>query len=234
MRKEYTIKELTLILGCSRTAIVKKIKEDGANPSIKRYKNRYDVVMSNGQMAILLDDEDLEQEKMLSRGSSNVFNNGFNTVQTDDFIDVEPEKEQNTLNELYNFTERYINEFKTFQETTYNEMRNLASERDTYKNQILLLEDSEKRKESALMETIADNVTLKKHRTMLTVALCVVMMVLASFVTFHITYVRLHNTVATPEENVTGVNSVVIEQKKEPVPQANPKKSVQRAKQVRN
>lgn len=233
MRKEYTIRELTEILGCSRTAIVKKIKEDSVNPSIKRYKNRYDVVMSNGQMAILLDDEDLEEEKRLSRGSSNVMNNSSNTVQTDDFIDIEPEKEQNSTSDVISFTERYINEFKTFQETTYNEMRNLASERDTYKNQILLLEDSEKRKESALMETIAENVTLKKHRTMLTVALGIITLVLASFVTFYVTYMTLHNTIAEPEQNVIENVAPAIEQKKEPAPQAEPKKSVKPAKQVR-
>lgn len=200
MRKEYTIKELTLILGCSRTAIVKKIKEDSANPSIKRYKNRYDVVMSNGQMAILLDDEDLEQEKMLSRGASNVINNGDNIGETDDFVDIEPEKEKNTTNDIILFTERYINEFKTFQETTYNEMRNLASERDTYKNQILLLEDSEKRKDEAYHKITAENVTLRKHRTMLTVLLSVITLVLVGFVTFYVTYMMLRETAMTPEE----------------------------------
>lgn len=229
MRKEYTIRELTEILGCSRTAIVKKIKEDSVNPSIKRYKNRYDVVMSNGQMAILLDDEDLEEEKRLSRGSSNVMNNGSNTVQTDDFIDIEPEKEQNTTSDVISFTERYIEKFETFQKETYNELRNVSRERDEYAKQIYLLEDSEKRKESALMETLAENVTLKKHKTMLTVALGIVLLVLASFVTFYITYITLHNTVIEPEQNVIPQ----IEQKKEPALQAEPKKSVKPTKQVR-
>lgn len=73
MRKEYTINELTEIFGCSRTAIVKKIKPDENNPVIKRYKGVYDVVTSNGSIAILFDDEDLEHEKSLSRGNSFLF-----------------------------------------------------------------------------------------------------------------------------------------------------------------
>lgn len=229
MRKEYTIRELTEILGCSRTAIVKKIKEDSVSPSVKRYKNRYDVVMSNGQMAILLDDEDLEQEKMLSRGSSNVINNGSNTVQTDDFIDIEPEKEQNTSNELYNFTERYIEKFETFQKETYNELRNVLKERDDYAKQVYLLEDSEKRKESALMETLAENVTLKKHKTMLTVALGVVLLVLVSFITFYVTYMTLHETAMTPEEleikKNQPVQQEIVQEIQKPVEQIVNKKS---------
>lgn len=162
MRKEYSINDLAQILGCSRTAIVKKIKPDGDNPGVERYKNRYDVVISNGIKAILLDEQELEAEKACSRGFKTVTNNGVNSVESNDIIDIEPEKEKISASEVLNFTERYIKDFKTFQETTYNEMRNLAKERDEAKSQIYLLTDSEKRKEDALIQTLSENVTLKK------------------------------------------------------------------------
>lgn len=202
MRKEYTINELAHILGCSRTAIVKKIKVDGVNPSIERYKNRYDVVISNGIKAILLDDYEIEQEKACSRGAKTVVNNGYKSVEDEEIIELEAEKNNITASEVLNFTERYISEFKTFQETTYNEIRNITRERDEAKNQIYLLTDSEKRKEDALIQTQAENTTLKKRNTMLTVALSIVISVLICFVTFYITYTTLHNTVAQPVETV--------------------------------
>lgn len=198
MRKEYTINELAQILGCSRTAIVKKIKVDSVNPSIERYKNRYDVVMSNGIKAILLDDYEIEQEKACSRGAKTVINNGYKSAEDEDIIDIEPEKNKISASEVLNFTERYISEFKTFQETTYNEIKNLTRERDEAKNQIYLLTDSEKRKEDALVQTLSENTTLKKRNTMLSVALGVALTVLICFITFYITYTTLHNTITQP------------------------------------
>lgn len=232
MRKAYVIKDLEGILGCSRTAIVKKIKINPEKPGTERYKDRFEVVLIDGKKAIMLSDEELELEKMLSRGVKNVSTQGDNIGEMDDFIDIEPEKEKNTTSEVISFTERYISEFKTFQETAYNEMRNLASERDTYKNQILLLEDSEKRKESALMETIAENVTLKKHRTMLTVALSVITLVLVCFITFYVTYITLHNTIIKPDENVMQKKEQVIQEVQpkveQPAQPANKKRTSQR------
>lgn len=198
MRKEYTINELAQILGCSRTAIVKKIKVDSVNPSIERYKNRYDVVISNGIKAILLDDYEIEQEKACSRGAKTVINNGYKSAEDEDIIDIEPEKNKISASEVLNFTERYISEFKTFQETTYNEIKNLTRERDEAKNQIYLLTDSEKRKEDALVQTLSENTTLKKRNTMLSVALGVALTVLICFITFYITYTTLHNTITQP------------------------------------
>ena len=122
MRKEYSINELAQILGCSRTAIVKKIKPDGDNPGVERYKNRYDVVISNGIKAILLDENELEQEKACSRGFKTVTNNGVNQVESEAVNDVEPEKEKNVSSELYNFTERYIDNLKTLHQHMYNEV----------------------------------------------------------------------------------------------------------------
>lgn len=222
MRKEYTINELAHILGCSRTAIVKKIKVDSVNPSIERYKNRYDVVISNGIKAILLDDYEIEQEKACSRGAKTVVNNGYKSVEDEDVIDVEPEKNNISASEVLNFTERYISEFKTFQENTYNEIKNLTRERDEAKNQIYLLTDSEKRKEDALVQTLSENTTLKKRNTMLSVALGVVVTVLVGFVTFYITYITLHNTLAQPHDT-TEVKKDLPQQEMVKEPQKNVK-----------
>ena len=40
MKKKYSIKELSTILGCSVTAVSKKLKVDPDNPVIKRYKQQ--------------------------------------------------------------------------------------------------------------------------------------------------------------------------------------------------
>lgn len=193
MRKEYLINDLAAILGCSRTAIAKKIAED-KETGIKRYKNRYDVVMYKGQLAILLDDEDLENEKSMSRGFKNVARNHSNTVTNDDVIDIEPIQQENNAETVLNFTERYIKELKTFQETTYNELKNLSETKNNLEKQVLLLEDSQKRGIEEFQKTRAENVTLKRRNMMLTVALGVVITLLMCFITFYTTFVSLHNT----------------------------------------
>lgn len=193
MRKEYLINDLAAILGCSRTAIAKKIAED-KETGIKRYKNRYDVVMYKGQLAILLDDEDLENEKSMSRGFKNVARNHSNTATNDEVIDIEPIQQENNAETVLNFTERYIKELKTFQETTYNELKNLSETKNNLEKQVLLLEDSQKRGIEEFQKTRAENVTLKRRNTILTVVLGVVITLLMCFVTFYITFVSLHNT----------------------------------------
>ena len=201
MRKEYLINDLAAILGCSRTPIAKKIAED-KETGIKRYKNRYDVVMYKGQLAILLDDEDLENEKNMSRGFKNVARNHSNTVTNDDVIDVEPIQQENNAETVLSFTERYIKELKTFQETTYNELRNLSETKNNLEKQVLLLEDSQKRGIEEFQKTRAENVTLKRRNMMLTVALGVVITLLMCFITFYITFVSLHNTNCNVVETV--------------------------------
>lgn len=138
MRKEYTIKELQSIFGCSRTAIVKKIKPTGDNTDSKRYKERYEVSVKDGQMVILFEDWELEEEKRLSKGMGFVSSNGDNTHQNEDIIDIEPNVTNSQQNSYIEFTERYIDRYTTLQETMYNELR----ERD---KQILLLTTSEKK-----------------------------------------------------------------------------------------
>lgn len=187
MRKEYTIKELQEIFGCSRTAIVKKIKPVGDNTGLKRYKDRYEVSQKDGQMVIIFDDFELEEEKRLSRGMGSVSNNSDNTTENDNIIDIEPNVTESKQNELYNFTERYIDRFTTLQETMYNELR----ERD---KQILLLTTSENNKQQEYLKTIAENKTLKSRNTILTVSLGVIITVLICVVTFAVTLLTTNTT----------------------------------------
>lgn len=209
MKKEYTINELSSILGCSRTAIVKKIKPDENNPVLKRYRGRYEVVSSNGSMAILLDDIELEHEKRMSKGVGNVSNNTVTTAQTDDIIDIEPEKQNVNSETLIEFTNRYIEQFTTLQKEMYNELK----QRD---NQILLLTTSEKTKESEYLQVKAENTTLKKRNMVLTVLTGIVLTVLICFITFAVTYINLSDSQSDQEI------------KKEPAPQEIPVKPVKR------
>lgn len=211
MKKEYTIKELQMIFGCSRTAIVKKIKEDSKNTGVKRYKNRYEVTEKDGQIAILFDDAELEEEKRLSKGFSTVINNGYNTTQNEAIYDVEPEFKETKEDKIINFTERYIERFATLQETMYNELR----ERD---KQINLLTTSENTKENAYLQTIAENKTLKKRNTVLSVILGVIITVLICVSTVLI-------TVMTLSQNDTQLEGQQIEQ---PGPVKQPVKNVKK------
>lgn len=187
MRKEYTIKELQSIFGCSRTAIVKKIKATGDNTDSKRYKDRYEVSTKDGQMVILFEDWELEEEKRLSKGMGLVLNNGDNTPQNEDIIDIEPTQTEIKPNEYIEFTNRYIERYTTLQETMYNELR----ERD---KQILLLTTSENHKQEEYIKTVAENKTLKARNTVLKVLLGVAVTVLICAVTYCITVsTLLHN-----------------------------------------
>jgi len=192
MKREYTINELASILGCSRTAIVKKIKPDENNPVLKRYRGRYEVVNNNGTMAILLDDLDIEHEKRLSKGVNNVSNNTGDRDKIDAVIDIEPEKENSQYNSYVEFTNRYIEQFTTFQKEMYNELR----QRD---NQIMLLTTSEKTKENEYLQTKAENVTLKQRNRVLTVIASVTITVLICFITFGITYMILNKIFGSSE-----------------------------------
>lgn len=212
MRKEYTIKELTEILGCSRTAIVKKIVTDD-NTGVRRYKNRYEVVSYNGQMAIIFDDFELEQEKKLSRGMGSVTNNGYNTSKNDDVIDVEPIVNESNKNELYEFTERYMQQFVTFQETTNETILNLERQKMAMENQIKLIEDHQLQEKAEQTKTIEENKKLKKSNKVLAVLLGVATIVLVCFITYIITSNTLANNEVNTMENVSeSVKKEVIQQ----------------------
>ena len=206
MIKEYSYDELAGILGCSRTAIAKKVKPDENNPSVERYKNRFEVVIKDGKKCILLGDADLEEEKLKSRGFKNVANNFANTPQNEDTIDVEPVYQDKRQETLLEFTERYIDKFTTLQETMYNELRN----RD---NQILLLTTSEKSKQEEYFRTEAENKTLKeKYNVMrnVTIGLATLLVI---FITFSITFFVMTRNVASdvltsPAEGVRSVRGL--------------------------
>lgn len=202
MKKEYTIKELQEIFGCSRTAIIKKIKTVGDNTELKRYKGRYEVTQKDGQIAIIFDDWELEEEKRLSKGMGSVSNNGDNTATNDDIIDVEPNFTEPKQNEIISLTERYIERFTTLQETMYNELR----ERD---KQILLLTTSENSKQQEYLRTVAENKTLKIRNTIYKVLLGIMITVLLCVITYC----------------VTSDNTEV---QKNPVPQVTPAKPVRK------
>lgn len=182
MQKKYTVKELASILGCSITAVNKKIKADENNPNIKRYRNRYETVVENNVTYILLDDEALEDEKNKSKGFKNGFGNvpntGLNGSETPDIIDVTPEVRQEKSDKILEFTERYIERFSTLQETFYNEMK--AKDK-----QIYLLTTSETQKQEKYFETEAQNKQLKAQNNVLKIVLAVV---ITLFVTLVITF----------------------------------------------
>ena len=225
MKKEYTIKELQDIFGCSRTAIVKKIKTDNNNTGVKRYKERYEVTTKDGQMVILFDDAELEEEKRLSKGFNTISSNGYNTLKNEDIIDVEPDIKENKQDSLLNFTERYIERYTTLQETFYNELK----ERD---KQILLLTTSENAKEQEYLRALAETKTLKARNTLLMVILGVIVTVLICVITFGTSYMTLSKTKEIPTEESTiskteTVEAPQVEQPK-PVQKATPKPSVKR------
>lgn len=211
MKKAYVIRELQEILGVSRTAIVKKIKVDEHNPVIRRYKNRYEVTDKDGQMAIIFDDWELEEEKRLSKGMASVSNNSDNTPQNEDIIDIDPIVTNSQQNRFIEFTERYMDRYNTLQETMYNELR----ERD---KQILLLTTSEKNKQEEYLKTAAENKTLKLRNTIYKVLIGVLATVLLCVVTYCITLSTLNNT---PEEKI---------EQKNPVPQEIPAQPVKNKK----
>lgn len=217
MKKEYTIKELQAILGCSRTAIVKKIKTDEHNTDIKRYKDRYEVTQKDGQMAIIFDDAELEEERKLSKGFNTVINNGYNTTQNEDIIEIEPEIKENKQDDILNFTERYIERYTTLQETMYNELK----ERD---KKILLLTTSENAKEQEYLKTVAENKTLKQRNTVLMVILGVIVTVLICVITYCVTVMTLsHNDTAPQEEIKQEQATAPIEQARVAVPTSQAK-----------
>ena len=225
MIKKYSVKELATILGCSLTAVNKKIVKDDNNPEIKRYRNRYQTVVEENVTYILLDDEALEDEKRRSKGFKAGFTNVSNTVsneyETTDYIDVEPVLQNNNQDKLLEFTQRYINDFTTLQKTFYDEMR----QKD---QQIYLLTTSENQKQAEYLETQAKNKQLVKQNNVLKTILTVV---ITLFATLAITFIALNiskNKDAEPVE-VPKVETVQ-ETLPQPVvkPVAAPKKPVQR------
>lgn len=201
MKKKYSIKELSTILGCSVTAVSKKLKVDPENPVIKRYKNVHETVVEGGITYILLSDSELEHEKACSRGFNNVINNGYTTPQNDDIVDVEPVVTEKTEERLINFTERYMQQFTTLQKTYYEEMR----EKD---KQIYLLTTSENQKEKEYLQAQAMNKTLTEQNTTLINRNNVLKLVLTTVTTLLITFITLYITTLNPKTEKPTVEEV--------------------------
>lgn len=214
MQNKYTVKELATILGCSVTAVNKKIKSDVNNPEIKRYRNRYETVVENNVTYILLDDAALEDEKNRSKG----FNSGYinvaktteNASETHNTIDITPINQSENTDKIFEFTERYIERFSTLQETFYNEMR----EKD---KQIYLLTTSETQKQEKYFETEAQNKQLKAQNNVLKIVLAVV---ITLFVTLVITFLMLNISKSESTQPTTEKNSAV-QQVSQPLKESN-------------
>lgn len=165
-KKKYSISQLASILEVSEAAVRKKIKTNG---KVKRYKKRFDVVEEEvdgkSLMLILLDDDELEAEISASKINKNKFSSKENVdytytegTENVDYIDVTPEKsspQQNSLNEIYEFTERYIQRSENVYERLieekeknikFLEMLDKSKEDETLKAQALLRETQGKMK----------------------------------------------------------------------------------------
>ena len=187
-KKKYSIKELSMILGCSITAVQKKILTDENNPNIKRYRNRYDVVIDDGKSVILLTDEELEQEKRLSKGFKNVQKNveePFKNVNetSENVIDVDYTTENAVKNEyvidkIFEFTNSYIERYETLQKSYYN----LLNEKD---KQVKLLTDSENKTQKEFYEISAKCKTLEEKNKHLTRLIYIVIGVLIFIITLY-------------------------------------------------
>lgn len=214
MEKAYSYDELASILGCSRTAIAKKVKPDENNPGVERYKNRYNVVLKNGKKCILIDDEALEEEKIKSRGFKNVSNNGYNTPENDDIIDIEPKNEAIKIETVTDVTERYMDKFLMLQQHLYNQI----NDRD---KQILLLSVNEKQKESTYLQAQTENETLKQKYNAVEKKYKIAKIIIYGFITlcliyttFYITAKQIERNVSNNLQNVPNLQEPVINDKK--------------------
>lgn len=147
-KKMYSVKELAGLLGCSVTAVNKKIISDENNPNIKRYRNRYEVLVDDGKTVILLSDEDIEREKRLSRGFKNVSSNVSET--SENVVDVEYTAETQATKEditdkLIKFSTEFFQRYETLQTRYINLMTDTS-------NQIKLLTDSESKTQKEYFE----------------------------------------------------------------------------------
>lgn len=165
-KKKYSVSQLASILDVSEAAVRKKIKPNG---KVKRYKKRFEVIEEEvdgkNLTLILLDDDELQAEISASKINKNKFSQKDNvdytfTEDTEnvDYIDVTPEKptpQQNSLNAIYEFTERYIQRSENVYERLieekekniiYLEMLDKNKEDETLKTKALLKEADAKMK----------------------------------------------------------------------------------------
>ncbi len=156
----YSYDELASILGCTRTAIAKKVKPDENNPNIERYKNRYRVVLHEGKKCIVIDDAGLEEEKLKSKGFKNVSQNVSEIPEMQAVQENKPIQNVTSSEIVSDVTERYIDRVATL----YKEFNEEIMKRD---KQILLLTVDEKSKQDMYLQTQAENTTLKESYNVL-------------------------------------------------------------------
>ena len=182
--KQYSIKELAAILGCSVTAVQKKIKPDKNNPDIKRYKQRFNTLVKDGKTYILLTDAALEEEKNISKGYNNVLNNVINeneNVINNGYRAETTENKEEIIDKILNFTNGYINRYETLQKTFYTEMQNKDK-------QIYLLTTSENKKDTEYLQSQAKQKELEKRNKLLLLYLTVVTTLFITLLIFYITF----------------------------------------------
>ena len=191
--KKFKISELADILGISYVAVKKKIKPDENNPDIIRYKNRYTVinetVKGRDVAFILLDDADLENEINEANVNKTVYSTKENVTETDnktvEYVDVEPIKAENNQQNIFEFTERYINKV----ETLYKEL----NEKD---KRLLMLEDFEKRakddnvEKTARIKELEAKLNVKEKGKTLLIGLLITLLII--FITLSITFITLY------------------------------------------
>lgn len=183
-KKSYSVKELATILGCSVTAVQKKITQDENNPDLRRYKKRFEVVAKDGKTVILLSDSELEEEKRLSKGFNNV--NTTNNETSENVIDIEPEPQKQVnqdviIDKILDFTNVHIQRYETLQKTYYNELQ----QKD---KQILLLTTSENTKQAEYLVAQAKTKELEKRNRLLMLYLTFVSTLLLTLITLFIIY----------------------------------------------
>lgn len=186
VKKKYSVKELSMLLGCSVTAVQKKIFVDVNNPSIKRYKKRYEVVIEDGKSVILLSDSELEEEKRLSKGFNNVQTNVGETSENVIDVDYTAETAQikeNSIDKILEFTERYMERFEQLQKGYYN----LLTEKE---HQVKLLTDSENKTNNKFFEMSAKCKELEERNKFLKRLLYVLTGVLIFLVTLYFLVVK--------------------------------------------
>ena len=167
MKNKYTIKELSLILGCSVTAVSKKIKADADNPDVKLYRNEFETIVENNVTYILLSDEDLELEKSRSKG--------FNKNSAVEYVNTTVEQTPTFDDRLLNFTEQYMRNFEELQHKHFEELQ----EKD---RKLFLLTTNEKVKEEEYLETKALNKTLLQRYEYMKIALSSISTLLLVFI----------------------------------------------------
>lgn len=196
MERVYSYDELASILGCSRTAIAKKIKPDENNPGVERYKNRFEVVIKDGKKCILIDDEALEEEKSKSKGFKNVVNNSSNTSEMQYESSKQVKKDESEGEKSSDVTERYMDKFLIMQQHWYNQLH----DRD---KQILLLTVNEKQKEEAYIRTQAENSELIEKYNVMEKKYNIAKKVIYGFITLALIYGTFVITMKQNYNNVT-------------------------------